>query len=496
MSANKEIWQVMIQGEVYEADMDGLKQWVAEGRVLPTDKVRKGNLSWIQADRAPAMRPVFAGDAASWQPAPVAPASGAWAEETGHATSQNYSATESFNAQDEPGAEAFPASEPSSWAPASMSAACYHHPEAQPEHVCRACGATLCRECPKYVGKVALCPLCGDLCQPYQKLQERGVRQSYQRSGFGFEDFGRAVAYPLKSIVSLIAAALFYSFLLLAGFYGQMVAYMILFGCISLVINRVSSGKMDRNFMPDFSSFSWWDDLFMPGLLGVGITIVTMGPMIVLLLAVWFGVLNVASPVSLNPAATQDAQAEQSQLTQEDWEELMNGSDAKKSEEAANKINQLHPAHQMNKEIENSKDSSRSLTGSLGPFLAASATIILLFLLALAWAIFYYPMALAVAGYTEDFWSTVNPLIGIDTIRRMGMVYVKAFLMYLCIEAVGLVISMIIHIATAPFDMPFVGNLPARFLDGMVTFYINLVIACILGLALYKCADKLDIPTD
>jgi hypothetical protein len=78
----------------------------------------------------------------------------------------------------------------------------------------------------------------------------------------------------------------------------------------------------------------------------------------------------------------------------------------------------------------------------------------------------------------------------------MGMVYAKAFLMYLGVEIVGIVLSAIIHAVTAPFDLPFMGNLPATFLDGMVTFYINLVIACVLGLALYKCADKLDIPTD
>jgi len=183
-------------------------------------------------------------------------------------------------------------------------------------------------------------------------------------------------------------------------------------------------------------------------------------------------------------------------LTAEDMEELMNPTDAKKSEEAAKKLDQLHPAHQMNEEIENSRDSSSSLISQISPFFHAPLTLASLFLLAICWSIFYYPMALAVAGYTEDFWSTVNPLIGIDTIRRMGLVYVKAFLMCLCMMAVGLVLSTIIHLATAPFDMPFIGNLPARFLDGMATFYINLVIACILGLALYKCADKLDIPTD
>jgi hypothetical protein len=481
----------MIQGEVYETDMDCLKQWIAERRVLPTDQVRKGNLKWIQADRAPAMRHVFSSEGSS-QPTHVVPASVALQDEPDYLTPQSHDIVDGTAVADN-----FPASDPLTATPAS-GAACYHHPQSLPEHICRTCGATFCRECPKTVGvsKITLCPLCGDLCQPYQKLQERIVRQSYQHSGFGLGDFRQALRHPLKDIISLVAAAMFYGFLLLAGFWGQMLSYMIMFGCISLVINRVSSGRMDRNFMPDFSSFSWWDDVFIPATLGIGITIVTVGPTIVLLIAIWFGLLSGPGSMSSDLAQMQGSEQEQSQLTAEDMEELMNPTSAEKSEEAAKKLNQLHPASQMNEEIENSRDSSGSLISSISPFFYAPATLAILFLLALCWAIFYYPMALAVAGYTEDFWSTINPLIGIDTIRRMGLVYVKAFLMCLCMMAVGLVLSAIIYVATAPFDMPFVGNLPARFLDGMVTFYINLVIACVLGLALFKCADKLDIPTD
>src|SRR6185369_13819095 len=44
------------------ADLPTLKQWVAEGIVLPTDKVRKGTLNWIEAQRAPSLRRVFAGE--------------------------------------------------------------------------------------------------------------------------------------------------------------------------------------------------------------------------------------------------------------------------------------------------------------------------------------------------------------------------------------------------------------------------------------------------
>jgi hypothetical protein len=34
------------------------------------------------------------------------------------------------------------------------------------------------------------------------------------------------------------------------------------------------------------------------------------------------------------------------------------------------------------------------------------------------------------------------------------------------------------------------------FIDGSLTFYFNLVIACILGLSLFKCADRLGIAVD
>src|SRR5436853_7768311 len=62
MSAQQEIWQVVVNGEIYETDTYTLKQWVAEGRILPTDKVKKGNLSWIEANRVPVLRRVFSGE--------------------------------------------------------------------------------------------------------------------------------------------------------------------------------------------------------------------------------------------------------------------------------------------------------------------------------------------------------------------------------------------------------------------------------------------------
>jgi hypothetical protein len=130
------------------------------------------------------------------------------------------------------------------------------------------------------------------------------------------------------------------------------------------------------------------------------------------------------------------------------------------------------------------------------PYLGAGILLGVLLLAGLSWAFFYYPMALAVAGYTQSFASVINPLVGLDTIKRMGLTYFKAFAMVVVVQIAAGIVSVIIAIATAPFNLPFVGNLPANFINGTATFYFNLVIACVLGLSLFKSADRLGINVD
>jgi hypothetical protein len=40
------------------------------------------------------------------------------------------------------------------------------------------------------------------------------------------------------------------------------------------------------------------------------------------------------------------------------------------------------------------------------------------------------------------------------------------------------------------------GNIVANFISATFSFYFNLVVACILGLSLFKCADRLGISVD
>jgi hypothetical protein len=513
MSTQSQVWQVMSEGQVYETDLETLKEWVAEGRVLPTDKVSKGSLSWIEARRAPVLRALFhAPDGAL--PASVSAQAARLPSHTHTEASEPFGLVSAAPATAEafvPG-EAFVSGEAfvpgeafvSGTATASASPvistgpACYYHADASPKFICRICAALFCEQCPKFAGatKIPICTLCGDLCKPYEEVIEKSIQQFERQSGFGLKDFKTALGYPFQNIIGLIFMAVFYGLLLLGGLKGQLLAYMILFGTITLVINNVACGRLNRGFVPDFSDFSWWDDAIAPAFLGLGIWIVTIGPTIVLAVAVWYGWLSGPPPTGPTPAATQQ---QQSQFTEEDFDAIVKGDDPQKDAEAVKKLEQLRTAPIADLDPQYNKRQKESEWAAVNTFmrmLNIPAWVWVLGVLLILWAVFYYPMALAVAGYTEDFKSVINPLIGLDTMRRMGLVYVKAFLMYLVVQAVGLVLSVGVSIVTAPFDLPFFGNLPARFIEGVLAFYINLVIACILGLALYKCADRLDIQTD
>ena len=273
---------------------------------------------------------------------------------------------------------------------------------------------------------------------------------------------------------------------------GKMIAFVIMFGCISHVISQVAWGRLNRSFLPDFSAFSMWDDVAVPIGLGIGITIVTYGPAIALVLALIFGVIN--GP-RLSPANNPMAAQQQPELTPAGLAPLTNPeANPKDLEEANAKLNETRPGSIISKEAERSKKELNDPAAdfrALMNYVYLPVGLVVLLLLSLSWAIFYGPMALCVAGYTQHFGSVINPLVGLDTIRRMGFTYIKAFGMVLLLQIVALVVSVIVAIVTAPFAMPFFGNLPANFIDGSFAFYFNLVIACVLGLSLHKCADRL-----
>ncbi len=480
MSAQPEVWRVTTPEGIFETDLETLKQWIVEGCVLPTDKVSKGALNWIEAGRVPKLKGAFNGEVT---PVP----------EPGHNSTVSDLSSHSTPATAwvEPATVVAPAN----------TGACQNHPGADPAYVCRMCGGVFCQACPKFVsGKVPLCPSCGDLCHEYRAVAEKAARTELQSSGFGMEDFGRAILYPFHHKIALLSGALIYGFLLLAGFRGAVVAWVLLFGCISHVISQVAWGRLNRSFMPDFSAFSIVDDFVVPIFLGLGVMIVSWGPVIALVFALIFGVLSGGGGVGASALGGGDHVAESTGLSSEELEVLTDpNADPAKLEAANKKLQELRPGAEIAREAEQSKAAANDPAGpfrEMLPYLAGGGTIVLLLLLFIGWGVFYYPMALAVAGYTQSFGSVINPLVGLDTIRRMGITYVKAFAMLIVVQVVAFVVGVIIAVITSPLTLPFMGNLVGNFINATFTFYFNLVVACILGLSLFKCADRLGIKVD
>jgi hypothetical protein len=373
MSAQTEIWRVSTAKGTFETDLESLIQRIVEGTVLPTDKVSKGNLSWIEAGHVPTLKRVFDREAGVTGP--------------------------------------------------PSTTVCQNHSGTNAAYVCRMCDGVFCKACPKFVGKVPVCPACGDLCHEYRAVTERWARAQLQSSKFGLSDLIRAIGYPFQHKTALLSGAVIFGILLYLGNRGNTLAWVFTFACVSQVITQVAWGRLNRSFMPDFSEFSCWDDVLVPSMLGFGVTIVSWGPAIALVF------------VTVFKASDPDA-----------------------------------------------------VLSDLLPYLAARPSTLLVLLLFIVWGVFYYPMALTVAGYTQSFASVINPLIGLDTIRRMRTTYFKAFAMVIVVYVIAFILNAIVSVVTPP--------LARNIINAPLTFYFNLVVACILGLSLFKCADRLDISVD
>ena len=62
------------------------------------------------------------------------------------------------------------------------------------------------------------------------------------------------------------------------------------------MIKQVAWGRFERSFLPEFNDFSIADDIIGPAVLGLGTTIVTFGPFIMLVLAMLSGWIGGAAP--------------------------------------------------------------------------------------------------------------------------------------------------------------------------------------------------------
>lgn len=538
MPPNQELWQVEAEGRIFDTTFDEMIVWIREGSLLPQDKVRKGNLRWIEASKVPSLNSVFNTAASGTDlPPPVV------------TVSAPFQASEAISS---PVELPLAATTATFQAAADDVGSCSIHPGLEPKYSCPSCSSLFCKACPKsFGGSVKICPNCGALCDPIgapEPVTYRPVSHPASGGSFGFGDFVEAFAYPFRFKTSLFFGAVMFAifslgqsivgfggiFMLSAAITCAMLANTLTFGILANTVENMAQGKLGLNFMPSFEDFSLWDDVIQPFFLMVGVYISSFGPLAALFLVAFFFVASSVGPGAkqMNPAQTDAARmvdpelpyaANAAQQSQQVRELLKKTADEQAKRVASLDDREIQPdvtmpqpavkdpadldfertnqmiQEQRKAQLESAVGKTPETVASeraamLKQVLGYGFVFLLLGGLATFWALFYYPAASAVAGYTRSFGAVINPLVGLDTIRRLGFDYVKILLMVVFLLVIAIAAGVVLSIVFVAFNMPGVGNVPAKFVGSFFTFYLSIVFAFVLGSALYKAADRLELP--
>jgi hypothetical protein len=339
---------------------------------------------------------------------------------------------------------------------------CQRHPRVRSESVCPKCWAGHCNECTEKVQNAVICPDCQGLCVPAAAYEAEEERQR-QRARPMMQELGTILAYPMGDPIAYVLLALFTWFFGALGrftaAYGFMLRLLLSQGVLMwycfYALSRVSNGRL-KGYMPDFSDIS---DLIRPLRLSAAALLISWAP--ILLLAILVPGLALAgffsggaSPSADNPALSETA-------SMPDLQEPV-----------------AVPAGDQ--EIVEAPATRGAWAERFG-LAQAAVWIIVVVVGALVWKIVYTPVALTVAGLSSSVLSTLNPVIGFDTIRRMGTVYWQAMGIYTLLSLVQWLLGAVFAL------IPFLGGLLKSFVDA----YAYLAIACTLGLAVFKRGREL-----
>jgi len=313
-----------------------------------------------------------------------------------------------------------------------VNARCQYHPDLSPAYICAACRTHFCRDCTKVIGVGAgsICALCGSLCLPYEEVRQKIKQLADRRSGFGWHDLKLALRYPFQEPVTLSITAVIY-------------------GACHVLLPYLAA--------PGYGYL----------LAGIGLLPTLVANVVM------FGFMTSAID---HIAAGRQSYKHVFDLTSllADLQEILSLSTA-------------------------------IMLVTTGPLLlswrfASNHPPVLA--LALCWLLCYYPLAVLVAGETQRFTATINPLTGLKAISRIGGSYWKLFLMYLGLIGLTGALGGAILMVMIPYDLltglgtiwlPVINLLiflPLSIVLGLLIFYTNIVIAFLIGRALFKSADE------
>lgn len=344
---------------------------------------------------------------------------------------------------------------------------CQTHPMVQSESVCPKCGVGHCPQCTQKVQNIPICPNCEGLCVPASKHEEEEAA-ARQRARPLKDEIGTILTYPLSDSLAYVMLAVFTWFFGLlsrlatfGGVFGILLSQGVLMWYCFHALTRVANGRL-KGYMPDFGDIY---DLVRPLRLAAAALLISWGPLLVLMIAVpslAFAGSFWTSQGASSPKTSQSAPAPPPDLAGENVQEPVLSAKPDPAGEASQASGQGGWAERLGL--------AQTAAGLVG-----------VFAFAVLWKIAYTPVALTVAGLSQSVLSTLNPAIGIDTIRRMGSVYWQAMLIYTVLSVAQWFFGVILNL------VPFLGGLLRSFVDA----YAYLAVACTLGLAVFKKGREL-----
>jgi uncharacterized membrane protein YgdD (TMEM256/DUF423 family) len=339
-----------------------------------------------------------------------------------------------------PAAEpAAPAPQPRRTRPPGGWRRCINHHTEPSTYVCPKCTVGYCAACETTVREsTVICPVCEAFCVPVKKYEE-GQELVRQRQRSMMEELQTIATYPLRDPMAYAMLAVFSGFFALGARLGGMLWVIgtilsmgALYGYCFYALNRVASGNL-KDFMPPIGDF--WE-FVEPCKLGLAAFLASTGPL--LLIVTWAG-FSVAKSFMADAPAPIEMSVVHAQVASE------------------------------------AEEATPQLSG--GAMLLAT----LLLIPAILWKIAYTPVALTVAALSRSVLSILNPMVALDTVKRMGIVYWQAMLIYAVLAFGQWVLNFLLSF------IPYLGAVVASFVDA----YIYLAIGCTLGLAVFKKAPEL-----
>ena len=327
----------------------------------------------------------------------------------------------------------------------------------------------------KRQGSAAICPECDALCLSAAD-QDAKEAKARLRARPLTDELGTVFRYPLSDGMAFVLLAVFVgvfsvaaSFAVLGGAgLAILLSQGLLYAYAFTAINRVSVGDL-KSFMPNVGDVS---DLVQPMRVGLAALLISTGPL--LLLAFLHPPQEVLQAMGAPSVLTGEPKPSPSPSLPPELQALQEEAAAEAAEPA---------------EGEASGEASGEEPSAQAPGAVAAdfeeprlpSWVVLAYVLAILWKIFYSPVALVAAAITRGFFATLNPLVGLGAIGRMGSTYWSAMGVYT-------VIALVEFLLVAALGMiPLAG----RFLAAFVQSYTYLATGCLLGFAVFKKAPEL-----